>query len=473
MSNTSVMWFRRDLRATDNMALSKCIANNNNIILIFIIDPKQITTKNNANQSSFFASVAKFKSSLSNKKIRLHIFKGDVSDVFTNLKQSIPDLKNIYFNFDECGYGRARDQKTIKYCTESLGITMHPFLDFTLHGATDIKKQDGAGYKMFTPYFKQWIQRAKKKPVTPLHIYEIMQKKTTLSITDNATDLNSLVDSKYRSTYEDLTGEIVAHKVLKKFIINKLESYDSNRDVPFLDATSHLSRYLRTGEISIRTVYEAAIQEPASNGQSTFIKELAWRDYYNMIYAIYPNQKQQAIKLNFQNIQWENNKSLFEAWKKGQTGFPIIDAAMRQLSQTGWMHNRLRMVVASFLTKDLLIDWRWGELYFQKKLVDYDSASNIGGWQWAASTGTDSVPYFRIFNPTTQSQKFDPEGRFIKKYVPELRQVPNQKIHCPNKLSYEEQTNYAVILEKDYPKPIVDHKVSRLNALKVYKQCQL
>ena len=220
----------------------------------------------------------------------------------------------------------------------------------------------------------------------------------------------------------------------------------------------------------IRTVFDAVSQEPESDGRTTFIKELCWRDYYNMIYAMYPDQQEKAIKTSFQNVVWQNNEDHFKAWRTGRTGFPIVDAAMRQLNETGWMHNRLRMVVASFLTKDLLIDWRWGEKYFREKLVDYDPASNIGGWQWAASTGTDSVPYFRVFNPTIQSEKFDPNGTFIKQYVPELKSIKGKKIHQPNQLTDAEQKAYGVKLNDDYPQPIVDHKAARLRAIAMYGQ---
>ena len=189
-----------------------------------------------------------------------------------------------------------------------------------------------------------------------------------------------------------------------------------------------------------------------------------------MIYTIYPDQQEKSINQSFQHIEWQNNHNDFQAWKIGKTGFPIVDAAMRQLNETGWMHNRLRMIVASFLTKDLLIDWRWGEKYFREKLIDYDPASNIGGWQWAASTGTDSVPYFRIFNPSIQSEKFDPDGKFIKKYVPELRDIDGSAIHHPHQLTPAEIKKYEQKpLIVNYPQPIVDHKYARVRAIETYK----
>lgn len=189
-----------------------------------------------------------------------------------------------------------------------------------------------------------------------------------------------------------------------------------------------------------------------------------------MIYATNPEQKEQSIKEDFRQIDWDNNEENFKKWAEGKTGFPIVDAAMRQMNETGWMHNRLRMITASFLVKDLLVDWRWGEKYFQKMLIDYDAASNIGGWQWAASTGTDGVPYFRVFNPTTQSERFDKDGSFIRKFVPELKSITDKKIHEPSKLTEEEQEEAGVIIGHDYPEPIVNHKRSRELAIQAFEE---
>ncbi len=248
-----------------------------------------------------------------------------------------------------------------------------------------------------------------------------------------------------------------------------MEKYEQQRDFPELNKTSRISRYLRTGELSIRTVWESLQASSNSNGKTAFEKELCWRDFYHMIYVAFPNQKEESIQENYRNIEWENNREYFQKWQAGQTGYPIVDAAMRQLKKTGWMHNRLRMITASFLTKDLLIDWRWGEKYFQQMLHDYDPASNIGGWQWAASTGTDAVPYFRIFNPTTQSEKFDKYGNFIREFVPELYSLPEKWIHQPENMTIDQQKEYGVVIGKDYPFPIVNHKERRKLALTKYE----
>ncbi|GMA69092.1 deoxyribodipyrimidine photo-lyase [Leuconostoc litchii] len=439
---TSVMWFRRDLRLKDNIALLNAIKKGNKVFCVFHINPEQLTKPDTVNQSAFFASVKYFKDELKAQDIQLNILYGDLQESFQYLKDKVPDWQDIFFNFDEKGFGRQRDQKMVTFFENTLHIKAHPFVDYNLHGATEIKKDSGEGYKVFTPYFKKWINQV--KPVPKVYDYTLLQKSKSPLFSENDFRLSKLVQNQRKFITNHL-GTKNAEKALHYFITNNLAQYDQNRDIPALDKTSHLSRYLRTGEISIRTIWQAVVQAPDSNGKSSFIKELCWRDFYNMIYVMYPNQQQVSIKQEFEQVDWINDQEQFELWKSGQTGFPIVDAGMRQLNKQGWMHNRLRMIVASFLTKDLLIDWRWGEAYFHEKLLDYDAASNIGGWQWAASTGTDSVPYFRIFNPKIQSQKFDPDGLFIKQYVPELKNIDTKMIHEPNKLSVADQKNLALL----------------------------
>lgn len=469
MSKTSVMWFRRDLRLSDNIALAHAVENSDKILFVFHIDPQQLEKQPTVNQSSFFASVQQLKKSLKKQNIDLHVFYGELKDMFNHIKKQLPHWRDLYFNCDEHGYGGERDQVITKYCQEKLNIGVHATMDYNLHGAHDIKKADGHYYQVFTPYFKRWMTLVKSSPIT-IDLTNISQEHLALSTLEQDSMLDCLIDDQHSYAYVDQIGEGKARKILSDFIENKLTQYDQNRDVPSLDATSHLSRYLRTGEISIRAVYEGVKQAPDSDGRSTFIKELCWRDYYNMIYATHPQQNESAIRLEFRQVRWRDDKVGFDDWQTGHTGFPIVDAAMRQLNETGWMHNRLRMIVASFLTKDLLINWQWGENYFKQKLVDYDPASNIGGWQWAASTGTDSVPYFRIFNPTLQSKKFDSQGLFIKKYIPELKRIPGAKIHEPNKLSSIDQKRYHISIGHDYPKPIVNHKTARINAIAAYEK---
>jgi deoxyribodipyrimidine photo-lyase len=256
----------------------------------------------------------------------------------------------------------------------------------------------------------------------------------------------------------------------------EIGGYAAERDQPGLPATSRLSPYLRFGCVAPRACARAALRaadlagdEKLGRGAETWLSELAWRDFYYQILANFPYVLRGAFKRQYDSLEWENDETLFAAWCAGQTGYPIVDAAMRQLNSEAWMHNRARMIVASFLTKDLLIDWRWGERYFMRQLVDGDHAANNGGWQWAAGTGTDAQPYFRIFNPTSQGQKFDPRGIYVRRYVPELARVPDRYIHTPWTMPIAEQRRTGVLIGRDYPPPIDDHAERRARALALYR----
>ncbi|MBF2554766.1 deoxyribodipyrimidine photo-lyase [Listeria marthii] len=456
---TSVMWFRRDLRVSDNKALYHA-SKEDDLILLFQVNPAQFITGSPSHQA-FFASVAHFQQELA-KTARLQIMFGDPMECLQQLKEAVPTWNKVFFNRDETGYGASRDAAAQQFFDERQ-IKVHAFHDSYLHSAEEVKKSPTEYYKIFTPYYKKWREEIKEMPLKVTLKPENIRKES----------LFPKYEEQFAEIVHDLpvsdAGEQAANARLASFIKEGLADYDKARDFPELDKTSHLSRYLRTGEISIRTIWQALQQTEATEGRATFEKELCWRDFYNMIYVSFPEQKNEPIQENYRYIEWENSRAFFKCWQEGQTGFPLVDAAMRQLKETGWMHNRLRMITASFLTKDLLIDWRFGEKYFQQMLIDYDPASNIGGWQWAASTGTDAVPYFRIFNPTTQSEKFDPAGKFIRKYVKELAHIPDKFIHQPEKMSEKEQNEYGLMVGKDYPLPIVDHKERRKLAIARYE----
>lgn len=460
---TSVMWFRKDLRLSDNKALSTACDESDELILFFQVNPKQFID-NSLNHQAFFSSLVHFKKKI-DSHYHLQIHFGNPIESFKSLFETVPDITDIYFNTEETGYGAKRDHLIRLLCKEKK-VAVHESLDGYLHNVNDIKRNKNEYYKVFTPYYKKWINQPKETPVkVNLNQVNIMQKilfdYEEKKLTTLFNDLPKIEDT--------VLGEEAAKKRLDDFIAFDLHEYEKNRDFPKANRTSKLSRYLRTGEISIRTVWQALQETTKSKGRIVFEKELCWREFYHMIYKAHPNQKEESIREFYRYIEWENNKEIFIRWKNGQTGYPIVDAAMRQLNETGWMHNRLRMIAASFLIKDLLIDWRWGERYFQKKLHDYDSASNIGGWQWAASTGTDAVPYFRIFNPTLQSEKFDKKGDFIREFVPELCNLPEEWIHEPSKMPISFQKKYGVILGENYPFPIVNHKEQRNLILSKYE----
>jgi deoxyribodipyrimidine photo-lyase len=277
-----------------------------------------------------------------------------------------------------------------------------------------------------------------------------------------------------KTNLEDLdlpTGTSGGKNLLEKFYKN-IKSYSTNRNFPSIRGVSYLSVHNRFGTLSIRHLAKLAI-EADNDGALTWLSELIWRDFYFQIIANFPQvSEKKSFKSQFENLKFENDERKFEAWKMGQTGFPIIDAAMKQINQTGYMHNRLRMIVSSFLVKDLLIDWRWGEKYFEDNLIDFDFSANNGGWQWAASTGCDSQPYFRIFNPVLQSEKFDKDGSFIKKYIPQLAPLSVKEIHQPWVYFEKNKDAFPIKLGIDYPFPIVDHKEQRDMALSMYKACK-
>lgn len=459
---TTVMWFRRDLRMVDNKALARTFQDSEDVLCVFHLNPEQLTQEYSYSQSAFLQSVEHLRQSLAKEGIQLYLLYGELEESFDQLRQVLPNWTDVYFNYDEAGYGRLRDQRAATYF-RTHAIKIHAFQDHYLHGSQDVKNQFGKAYKVFTPYYRVWRALPKEKPVSVdlsfARTIELNQDPETLK--------------RFNRLWESLSfyhpGTEVALTKLDSFIADKLENYQVQRDYPSINGTSQLSSHLRTGEISIRMVFDAIIHYIPSDAQETFIKELAWRDFYNMVYVENSRQKGEAIQSQYKDIEWDNSLDLFNLWKKGETGFPIVDAAMRQLNTTGWMHNRLRMITASFLTKDLLIDCRWGERYFQQMLIDYDPASNIGGWQWVASTGTDAAPYFRIFNPTTQSERYDPEGEFIKHYLPQLADVPKKWLHEPARMPLNIQETSHCIIGQDYPVPIVDHKIQRQIAIERYK----
>ncbi|EHB5085140.1 deoxyribodipyrimidine photo-lyase [Enterococcus faecalis] len=460
----TAMWFRRDLRLQDNKALYHALKNvdSKELILIFQVNPQQFI-KDSPNHDAFFSSVASFKRKV-DKESHLQIMFGDPLDSFIRLKEKLPEWTSIYFNEDTCGYGTFRDQQAISFF-EKNKIEYSIFQDTYLHGYNEIRKKDGGSYQIFTPYYNNWKEAMKETPIDVPYTSEKIFSESLFP--EDEKRFNKMMDNIPIANF--CRGEEAAQSMLESFISNDLQSYEKTRDFPYKDKTSHISTFLRTGEISIRTVWHKLDSVVTSLGKETYKKELAWRDFYNMIYSTFPQQKEVANQEKFRYIKWENDQEKFVKWQNGQTGYPIIDAAMRQLKETGWMHNRLRMITASFLVKNLHIDWRWGEKYFEKMLIDYDAASNIGGWQWAASTGTDAVPYFRIFNPAVQSKKFDSEGLFIKKYVIELKQVPTKYIHQPELMNKELQNRYNVNLGESYPYPIVDYAESKKKTIVLYE----
>ncbi|GGF21330.1 deoxyribodipyrimidine photo-lyase [Halobacillus andaensis] len=470
---TKVVWFRRDLRLNDHTALSRAVQDageDDQLLFIFHIHPKLIE-EFTVRHDYFFQTVHSLDEASDQLGAPLHFLYGDVDTAFKQLFNQMEDIDSIYFNYDEVGFGKERDDYMINWFKEQ-DITVYSAIDHHIHSAKEVYKQDGSYYKVYSPYYKKWQQLDKPEIRSVDH----------MKIEHHAVDVRDRFkkgQNKWSSIKEQFeyagkdVGEQAALDRLDWFLDGVIYDYHKERDFPAVDGTSLMSRFLKTGAVSPRTIYHKVQNETdgrkGQQGIDTYIQEIAWRDFYNMIYHFYPNARDKEMVEKYRGIDWNEDDEAMERWKQGETGFPLIDAAMRQLNETGWMHNRLRMAVASFLTKDLLLDWRLGERYFRERLIDYDPASNIGGWQWAASTGTDPVPYFRVFNPTRQSERFDPHGRFIKQWLPELENVEKKYIHEPSKMSADKQEQSNCIIGEDYPEPIVDHKTMRNKAIDRFK----
>jgi deoxyribodipyrimidine photo-lyase len=346
-------------------------------------------------------------------------------------------------------------------------VAFHAFKDHVIFEGDEIKTGAGTPFKVFTPYKRVWSEALAPNMVAPHSpVLSKLMRQSECARVSCAWELHNIGFEKNALWLQ--TGERAAQARLRAFGA-KIANYNERRNFPALsDGTSGLSVHLRFGTLSIREAVRFALKHK-STGASTWLSELVWRDFYQMILDQFPYVVEGAFKREYDRLRWPGSSAHFEAWVKGRTGFPIIDAAMRHFAATGWMHNRLRMVVASFLTKDLLVHWKEGEAYFARYLLDFDLAANNGGWQWAASTGCDAQPYFRIFNPVSQSEKFDPDGAFIRANVPELNGFSKKRIHWPHEAPASEQNIAHCQLGKDYPHPIVEHHRQRLKCLQMFK----
>ncbi len=409
---TSIWWIRRDLRLTDNPALHSALELGD-VIPVFIIDPA-LSTQSPRRRNFLYEGLSSLNKNLQTRGSYLVLRIGEPVDVLRQLIQET-NANAIFAEEDYTPYARKRDTLIANQ------LPLQLILGQTVHHPEFVKKADGKPYTIYTPYSKVWksllqeikIISAPKNINTPKNIF---------SEPLSAYETNQLFPA----------GELEGQRRLLQFIQLPITNYHDHRDRMDLDGTSSLSPYLRFGMLGLRQAVSAAKQASAeSKGAEVWLNELIWREFYIQILYHFPHVSHNAFNASLANIPWRNNESEFYAWKNGLTGMPIVDAAMRQLKETGWMHNRARMIVASFLVKDLLIDWRWGEAWFMENLLDGDLAANNGGWQWTAGTGTDAAPYFRIFNPVLQSAKFDPDGNYIRKWIPELSGLNAKEIHTP------------------------------------------
>ena len=459
-----IHWFRRDLRILDNTGLLKASNVGRPVIPLYIVSNWSDSHNwTGAKRQHFLCeSLKSLNRNLETIDGRLIVRGGEAVDALLTLADE-SGANAIFFNRDPDPFGKATERRLQDACKER-GIECRGFHDHTLHTAEEILTQSDQPYRVFTPYSKNWLGRDKPKP----------GGKPKALRTPASLDSNPLPSLDHWSIElpEDCSilpaGERAAHDRLKRLINKRVENYADLRDVPSADGTSRLSQDLRFGLISIRTVYQKldkARQSAAPSAKEslqTYIKELAWREFYMAILHHYPHVLDKEFMADWRGLPWDEPGDHFEAWKRGKTGFPIVDAGIRELLTTGFMHNRVRMIVAMFLTKDLHIDWRLGESFFMQHLVDGEIASNNGGWQWSAGTGADAAPYFRIQNPWSQSKRHDPEGNYIKRWIPELKDIPAKRLHSPPEGNEP--------LAKGYSFPCVDHSTERAETLARFKR---
>ena len=463
----SIVWFRRDLRLSDHAALSAA-GQRGEVVPVFVIDPMLIESDRvGAKRLSWLAAnLRALDRSLREHGSKLIVRHGDPSSELLRLAQE-SQADCVFFNLDLTPFARERD-RTVGLELEKHGITVETFDDVTLHHPEEITTQTGQPYQVFTAFKRAWLA----KPQPSIDGSRIKPKNLQLSI-----ELDSRPITFGSETFElPAGGEAAALDHLDRFLDSVIFNYSEARNQLDRSGTSLLSPYLRFGMLSIRQAYwgaKAAIDLASEAADRTsaeaWLNELVWREFYMSLLYHFPHTINQPLRAQFKNFEWLDDTAAFEAWCAGRTGYPVVDAALRCLNQTGWLHNRARMIVASFLTKDLLIDWRQGERYFMRQLIDGDTASNVGGWQWASGVGADAQPFFRVFNPTLQGKRFDPHGDFVRRWLPELARVPIELIHEPWKMNAMEQSQAGCVIDRDYPSPIIDHRLARDRALQHYR----
>jgi deoxyribodipyrimidine photo-lyase len=424
-----LFWFRRDLRLNDNCGLYHALNSGKKVLPIFIFDEDILSRlpTNDARVSFLHQELTNINTQLKNVGASLAVFHGKPLDIFEQLLEQ-HSIGTVFTNHDYEPYALQRDQE-IKAFLQAKGTSFKTFKDQVIFERNEIVKKDGTAYKVYTPYSKKWLEAFHHKGLqffpSEGKLNELLQ--TTENPFLSLTDIG----------FQPSTIKVASYKVSPQLI----DAYEETRNFPSKDSTSKLGTHLRFGTVSIREM----VAKASKSNNIVFLKELIWREFFMQILWHYPQTTKDSFKPQYDRILWRNNEEEFKKWCAGETGYPLVDAGMRELNQTGFMHNRVRMLVGSFLCKHLLIDWRFGEAYFAERLHDYEQSSNVGNWQWVAGCGVDAAPYFRIFNPTTQIQKFDKELTYIKKWVPDFQELT-------------------------YPTQIVDHKMARERCLATYKE---
>ena len=484
--STGLVWFRRDLRVADNAALFHALKNCTKVHCAFVFDTdilKALPTQDrrvafireslveldellraSALQAGVAASLA--------AQLGLIVLHGNTLKEIPHLAKQI-EAQAVFANHDDEPAALGRDAQ-VRGSLANAGIAFHTYKDHVVFERQEVLTLAGNPYTVFTPYKNAWLKKIQPEDLVAHPVAE-----HTSALVPRPAQFRLPVPTLPDIDFENIDllalhykpGVSGAQALLEDFI-HRIDRYEETRNFPAVKGPSYLSVHLRFGTISIRQLaLEAWRRYKTSEGASVWLSELIWRDFYAQILANFPHVTERCFKPDYDAIHWDHGphgKALFAAWCEGRTGYPLVDAAMAQINQTGYMHNRLRMVVASFLTKDLGVDWRWGEKYFAQQLIDFDLSANNGGWQWASSSGCDAQPYFRIFNPVTQSEKFDPKGKFIKRYLPQLAALDGADIHAPWEAKPLALQAAGITLGKDYPLPVVNHAEAREKTLARY-----
>ncbi len=466
MVGRGLHWFRNDLRVADNLALAEAARRCERLTLLFVFDDGLLggADMGSARVTFLLESLTALQRRLESSGQTLRLLRGDPRKLVPRMLDEI-GAELLSFNRDTTPYALARDRE-ISERVRGSGVEVVSENDRVVFSGDAVLTKTGRPYTVFTPYRNAWMERyTRLRP----HAARAPRLPPPPRLPGGKTSVPSAEELGFETFSGSLPargGEEPGRRRLVRFLETAGATYHEDRDRPDRDGTSRLSPHLHFGTLSVRQCLDAAqsaIDDDSRRrtGVRKWVDELIWREFYAQVLEHHPRVRRRSFKPEFDALEWEDRDEHFEAWCAGETGFPIVDAGMRQLRATGWMHNRLRMIVASFLTKDLLVDWRRGEAHFSRLLVDADAASNNGGWQWAASTGTDAQPYFRIFNPTRQGERYDPEGEFVRRWVGELEGLGPREIHAPSA---------SPLLAADYPAPIVDHAERREEALRRYKR---
>ena len=448
---TALFWFRKDLRLKDNHAWVKA-CETHRVLPVFVLEPQIISNAGPYRRNQFFLNLSALAEEIQSIGGRLNIIHGPASDVLPRYVRE-NNIDCLYFNADTTPFSRQRDE----FLSNEISAQTQTFWGGLVHPPETVLTQKGEISKVFTPFYKKWVTIPAPPSLQNVQPVFVSGRKNDWEIEQDLMPSSS--DEGHRGAIERL-----------EHFLNVVDDYQESRNIPSVEGTSFLSSDLHFGTIGPRDILHRL--SPNREGHRQFIRQLAWRDWY--AHLLYANQEIPLKEANrsYENIQWRDDPKDLQNWKEGQTGYPIVDAGMRQLSATGWMHNRVRMIAASFLVKHLLIDWRKGERYFRRTLIDGDVAQNCGNWQWVAGTGFDAAPYFRVFNPVLQSKKFDPSGSYIRRWVPELEDISNSAIHSPWESDETTLKKYGVVLGRTYPFPMVNHAEARDRALATYKKAR-